>query len=977
MSKPGDIIDIRGRLWRVDAIQSNVMTASPIGVDDSNPHRFFIPRETITPAHIPFPSSDIFGDNASNELLVRSYKYSMLHGSAPLLSLQRSGVIPTQYQLVPVIMALNETDRVRMLIADDVGLGKTIEAGLIATELQARNLATRILVICPKNLRDQWQDALGQFFHIDAEIISTVHRRMLERQLPPGTSPWEHYRALITSIDYAKQSSVKHQIFDIPWDLVIVDEAHLAAKPHQGSAKQTVSMERYDFVKEITKHTKHLLFLTATPHNGYRDSYSSLLDMLDCNIVSGPVDDPLIDKDRAIQHVCQRRRKDVEDWFEEHSDEPNPFPKRVQDEILIELANDEERNIYKKLESYGEGILDAANAMNTHKARITAHWVVMHLHKRALSSPASLRKSLKTRLNSVLDKIDKEETTDDTSISPADAKANVLDEEISEELSDEDISIRTDKTAFGSISTLSAERDTLIQLIELADKISPAKDSKLKKLTGHGGILHQAYRGMYGPAKVIIFTRYKDTLDYLEREIPKRLKDIVSDVQIVTVYGDLNEAQRRESLNTFQNLKTGILIATDCISEGINLQHMANQIIHYELPWNPNRLEQRNGRIDRYGQQVSPVNIKTLVMQETLDAAILRVLITKARQIRDDYGFAPPFFGDDLNVIDIIRGMGDAIPLTKAQKTLTYYNDAESGNDSNTRPTHKTGLNIIDPFSESTIEMIRSDSFYGQTEIDATEIIQRLKETERAVGSPDDFKKFILSGFKRFGASVTENMDLDRTLKIALPELLQVPNHDVVIKYATFDPKVANANTDTTHLHISHPIVRRLINIIKHVTFDDKHPNYGRTSVITTSDVSKVTALYHFLVRFAVGTNPVTVVEEIMPVACNLIDGVSMDHAEILILLSATPTYADKPKENMLKHLALAMKPEKYETALNTMTTTQRDNITADRVALKTRLMADGNNPQWLTGIDSVTVASSDLISLRIYESVPVVGGKQ
>jgi len=976
MSKPGDIIDIRGRLWRVDAIQSNVMTASPIGVDDSNPHRFFIPRETITPAHIPFPSFDKFGDNSANELLVRSYKYSMLHGSAPLLSLQRSGVIPTQYQLVPVIMALNETERVRMLIADDVGLGKTIEAGLIATELQSRNLATRILVVCPKNLRDQWQDALRQFFHIDAEIMSTVHRRMLERQLPPGTSPWEHYRALVTSIDYAKGKNVKHQIFDVSWDLVIVDEAHLAAKPHQTGAKQSVSMERYNFVKDLAKHTKHLLFLTATPHNGYRDSYASLLDMLGCNIVSGTIDDPTIDKERAIQHVCQRRRKDVEEWFDEHSEEDNPFPKRKQDEVLIELVNDEEVGVYKALESYGEDILTAADAIDTHKARITAHWVVMHLHKRALSSPASLRKSLKNRRASVLEKIKNEETTDDTSISPADAKANALDEDAGDELTDEDLSIRTDKTAFGTIGTLSAELNTLDHLIELADKITPAKDSKLKKLTGNDGILHRAYRGMYGPAKIIIFTRYTDTMNYLEREIPKRLKDTVSSDQIVTVYGDLNEAQRRERLNKFQNLKAGILIATDCISEGINLQHMANQMIHYELPWNPNRLEQRNGRIDRYGQQTPTVYIKTLVMQETLDAAILRVLITKARQIREDYGFAPPFFGDDTNVIDIIRNMGDAIPLTKAQKTLTEFDENEIADNPITDSMGGTCSDIINPLDESTIEQMRSDSFYGQTDIDASEIIQRLKETEQAVGSTEDFRKFILDGFKRFGANITENMDLDKTLKIALPEPLHVPNYDTVIEHATFNPKVANANTDAVHLHISHPIVRRLINTIKHATFNDQHPNYGRTSVITTSDVSKVTALYHFLVRFAVGTDPVTVVEEMVPVACNLIDGVSMDDAEISRLLSTTPVYADKPKETLLNHLKLAMNMEKYESALNTITCTRRGDIMADRATLKDRLMADGKNPQWLDGIDSVAVASSDLISLRIYEPVPATGGK-
>ena len=169
------------------------------------------------------------------------------------MSLQKSCVIPTNYQLVPVVMALNMSTRVRMLIADDVGLGKTIEAGLIASELQSRNLASRILVICPQNLREQWQDALKSFFQINADIISSVHLRSLEKRLPPGANPWEHYKCLITSIDYIKSERVSRLALSVPWDLVIVDEAHLGAKPHQSSEKQHVSMARYNLVRDISK----------------------------------------------------------------------------------------------------------------------------------------------------------------------------------------------------------------------------------------------------------------------------------------------------------------------------------------------------------------------------------------------------------------------------------------------------------------------------------------------------------------------------------------------------------------------------------------------------------------------------------------------------------------------------------------------------------------------------------------------------
>ena len=198
----------------------------------------------------------------------------MIHGTAPLLSLQRSRAVPESYQMVPVIMAL-KMPRVRMLIADDVGIGKTIEAGLIVTELLARHKASRLLVICPAALRKQWQEALSYFFHIDTDIISTRHRRKLESSLPPGASPWGHYPYLITSMDYAKRPDIRAQILEQSWDIVVVDEAHNLAKPHQISASQKVNKERWSLLGKIAlikEKSNHLLLLTATPHNGYSDT---------------------------------------------------------------------------------------------------------------------------------------------------------------------------------------------------------------------------------------------------------------------------------------------------------------------------------------------------------------------------------------------------------------------------------------------------------------------------------------------------------------------------------------------------------------------------------------------------------------------------------------------------------------------------------------------------------------------------------
>ena len=173
---PGSVIRNRSRLWRVDAQDGNILIATSIDGGEAEPTRFYVPLEDIQPGRLEPPSPEVVGHIQAQDLLLRAYRLSLLHGTAPLISLQRSRVIPKDYQLVPVVMAL-ETPRVRMLLADDVGLGKTVEAGLIITELLARQMATRVLVIVPANLREQWREALDYFFHLPARIISSRHRR--------------------------------------------------------------------------------------------------------------------------------------------------------------------------------------------------------------------------------------------------------------------------------------------------------------------------------------------------------------------------------------------------------------------------------------------------------------------------------------------------------------------------------------------------------------------------------------------------------------------------------------------------------------------------------------------------------------------------------------------------------------------------------------------------------------------------------
>jgi len=947
----------------VDSIEGDILNATCIDGDSAESHRFFIPFEKIGKGQIQPPDPEKIGDAATNRLLVQAFQYSMIHGTAPLMSLRTSAVIPTEYQLAPVIMALNQGARVRMLIADDVGLGKTIEAGLIASELKSRNMASRMLVICPQNLREQWRDALRYFFRIDAKIFSSVHLRGLEKNIPPGTNPWDYYPQIITSIDYIKSERVLPFALSADWDLVIIDEAHLAAKPHQTAEKESISMLRYLLAKEIAGRTNHLLFLTATPHNGYTDTFASLLSMLDCGIVSGPVHEPVINKTVARDHVCQRRRKDVVDWFKRHAVERNPFPTRDQKEVPVDLEFAEERAIINELDGYASDLLEQVSKDDRVEIRTMGRWVVLHLHRRGLSSPHALRISLANRLEKVEEKIRNGDERPEQSISVAQAKAVALDEEGGDDLPDEEASERVDRVVYGTLTALEAEAERLRTLIEHAKKVTPAKDSKLRELTKKDGYLDAAMRGQYGPRKVLIFTRYKDTLDYLVQQIPKRLKSLDAS-HIFAVYGDLNEKQRHEAMDAFIDSEYGVLVATDCISEGVNLQHMANQVIHYELPWNPNLLEQRNGRVDRYGQSQREVHIRTIVMRDTLDAKILRVLYEKAQKIRDDYGFSPPFFGDDADVIALIGDPGLKVDLPSSQRTLF---DSFAERESAEKP--------INPFSDETLEKIRSESFYGQTPIDLAEVQARVALSEKIIGTRQEFKHFVKCGLTRFGCYITENHDRNQTLRIVLSDELVIPQVPQVIEKATFDERIALQETGIDQLNTAHPVVRRLIELVKRDVFSPETEYYGRTCVVATPDVAHVTALYHFLVRYTVGGRSPSVVEEIVPVACDLVTGSYPDQEGTEVLERVQRVELPPGREESVKnHLARALEEETWLPVFSQRVEARQEVLVAEREHLIEQLAAIYPDSEWLEGAAEVSVASHDLISLRLLEPVPTAG---
>ncbi|MFW6135963.1 MAG: helicase-related protein [Chloroflexota bacterium] len=506
----------------------------------------------------------------------------------------------------------------------------------------------------------------------------------------------------------------------------------------------------------------------------------------------------------------------------------------------------------RAVEDYGEQVLRHAATARV-QLRTLAHWTVLHLHKRALSSPEALRCSLRNRRERLKQNLERAvgrvsyptDRADDTPISPDVSRANVLDEDTGERLDTEEAGRRTERLVYGSPRQIRVELNHLEDVLSKAKRITASRDNKLQRLLGV--VLKERLRV---DPKVVIFTRYRDTTDYLAERIGSDSR--YEDVTVLTIHGGLSERRRREIFSDFERAEVAVLVATDAISEGINLHHAAAQVIHYELPWNPNRLEQRNGRVDRFGQRKPVVTIRTMVMDETLDATILDLMKEHdvrlgPKQLRLFDSAGPSFLDEDVGRV--------CYPTDEPQ----------------------------DPFDEETLERIKGDSFYGQTHVSLPEIERRLEETAQTVGSPEQVKAFVFSGLDRFGCSVTENGDrngrLNGSYRIGLTEpALQTACVGDVIERATFDPEWALDDPDLTLLDVGHPLVRRLIEEVKQNAFREglaererlakgERGHYGRTPYVVTPDVGEVTALFHLLARYVVNTDPTSIVEELLPVA--------------------------------------------------------------------------------------------------------------
>ena len=568
--------------------QPNVLRLRPLSGSEADIQVIHVEleREPPEPATFAMPDLALTADQTGAQLLSDALRLSLRRGAGPFRSAAQVGFEPRAYQLVPLLMALRQPV-VRLLIADDVGIGKTVEAGLVVRELLDRGEIDRFAVLCPPHLVEQWVAELRDKFDIDAVAVTSASAARLERKLQVSQSVFDAHPFTVVSLDYIKADRRRERFAATCPPTVIVDEAHSCVGTARGR------QQRFQLLERIAgDQSRNLLLLTATPHSGLDDAFDRLLGLLKPEFSGASLE---TDAGRAAlaRHFVQRRRIDVAgtDWGE-----TRVFARHETRDVDYHLTIEHVR-FHDAVLDWCLGSIDAIGADD--RRRHLAFWDTLALMRCVGSSPAAALSALRNRA---------------VAADPQAVAQAVFDED------DEDAdAVDLEPTP------PRADDPALRALVENAERLVTKPDPKLDKLVtlltplvGEG-------------ANPVVFCRYIGTADY----VADGLRAAFPGIGIEAVTGLLTASERRARVETMGEYERRLLVATDCLSEGINLQDLFDCVVHYDMSWNPTRHQQREGRVDRFGQRSEVV--RSLLMfspDSAIDGAVLEVILRKASAIR-------------------------------------------------------------------------------------------------------------------------------------------------------------------------------------------------------------------------------------------------------------------------------------------------------------------------------------------------------
>jgi len=813
----GSLVRARGREWVVlPESEEDLLVLRPLGGTDDEITGLDTILEHVKPATFELPDPSKAGDFRSARMLYDAVRLGFRASAGPFRSFASLGVDPRPYQLVPLLMAL-KMDPVRLLIADDVGIGKTVEAGLVAKELLARRDAHGLTVLCPPQLAEQWQRELTEKFHIDAKLVLPSTARRLEKFASARQSIFEIFPFTVVSMDYVKSDRRRDEFVRSCPDLVIVDEAHTCARADDGRNSQH---QRHKLVHQLSEDKeRHVLLVTATPHSGKSEAFRSLLTLLNRSFANLPEDLSGTEREpvrrQLAKQFVQRRRADIKHF----ADADTPFPSRLEGEETYELTAEYATFFNDVLDYTREQVGSAEEGSRDQRVR---WWSALSLLRALASSPAAAADTLQNRAASAEAKTPEEVD--------AIGRHRVLDQAADDDAEGADLVHGADIAGDGEDNA--ANRSKLRTLSKRAEALSGASDAKLQKALG---VVKRLIKDGHQP---IVFCRFVPTAEY----VADVLKDSLKGVEIAAVTGLLAPAEREARVLDLAKSAKRVLVATDCLSEGINLQESFDAVLHYDLAWNPTRHEQREGRVDRYGQPRKNVRVVTLFGKDNqIDGLVLDVLLRKHKRIRSQLGISVPVpTGSDALVEAVFEGLVLRGARVSSQQMGLFDELAKEQYD-----------DVHAEWDESAKKEKRSRTMFAQERIKTDDVIRELDAVRTAIGGAPDVERFVQDAVQAHGGVVAPHpsrtealrLDLSETPR-ALRDAVGFDDGDTAEVRVRFEGPVDDAEK---RLVRTHPFVEGLASHVLDAALEGDGAA-RRSGVVRTQSVSTRTTL--LLVRF-------------------------------------------------------------------------------------------------------------------------------
>ncbi len=768
---PGSLVSARGREWIVlPESDLDTLRLRPLGGGEKDESLIYLPleRQPVRPATFPWPRVEQARNHAASQLLLDALQLKLRNGAGPFRSFGNIAVEPRAYQLVPMLMALKQAT-VRLLIADDVGVGKTIEAALIAREMLDRGEIRRMTVLCPPHLCEQWQRELAERFHIHAMVVRTPTAARLEKDLPPGTSVFDAHPFTVVSLDYIKSERRREAFQRFCPEFVIVDEAHTCTQGGQGR------QQRHQLLKGLAENEeRHLILLTATPHSGDENAFYNLLGLLRPEFTAlkdlppGARTDL---RDELSRHFVQRRRPDIAEW-----QDTSMFPDRKTAEVTYRLTG-AWGQLFNDVLIYARELVERAEGKALREQRMN-WWAALALLRCISSSPAAAVNALRTRLNGAVGTEDgRELTLEDIDQQGEERVLDGLDDALSTD--DIEPAAQTEDTA------------RLRELITAAERLAgPGNDPKLEKLQAH---LQSLLKEGFLP---VVFCRYIATAHYLADFLRTRFKEVT----IKAVTGEFTPGEREAAVEELGDSDQRILVATDCLSEGINLQNLFTAVVHYDLSWNPTRHEQRDGRVDRFGQKAREVRSTMLYGEDNpVDGAVLQVILRKAESIRKELGVLVPMPDDEGK---LTQALLNAVLL----RNTNHIGKAAQASFDFGEPAKE----IETAWQSAREKAARNRSIFAQRRLKPEDVLPEWHKSAAVLGGEDDVARFVARAVAKLGVPLEtyrghHKLNIDQ-LPLTVRERLAADGFIGTLRVSFHQPPAAGS----LFIHRTHPIVAAL-----------------------------------------------------------------------------------------------------------------------------------------------------------------------